>query len=122
MKQILVITFFILSFQSFAQNCAMLKDGKYKMQYDSQTPNSSVFEVSGNTLFTYENEQKIDSAIIKLGLCSFMTKPKDKIDESKLTELQKLLSKQQSYFEITKVEGNTYFFICRIDLHIQCGT
>ena len=36
------------------------------------------------------------------------------------TDLQKMLLQQKPYFEIYKVEENEYYFICRIDLHVQC--
>jgi hypothetical protein len=57
-----------------------------------------------------------------LSNCSFRLENNAKVDESKLTEVQRMLAKQKPYFEIIKVEGNVYYFVCRIDLHIQCGS
>jgi len=122
MEKYLTIIILSLGLSSFGQNCSMLKNGKYEAQYDDKNRGSSSFEIKENHYFTYHDEAKEDYEIITLSNCSFRLKNNEKIDESKLTEFQKVISKQQPYFEITKVEGNTYYFVCRIDLHIQCGT
>ena len=105
-----------------AQNCQIPKDGKYKIEYDSVFQNypKHNFEIKGNLYSTFGNDVKKDFEIIKITDCSFRLENKEIIDESKLTDLQKMLIKQQPYFEIHKVEGNVYYFICRIDLHVQC--
>ena len=122
MKKYLIIFILSLSFACFGQNCSMLENGKYEVQFDSKDYNSNLFEISGNHYYTYQDGVKKDYEIKILGNCSFQLKNSDKVDESKLTEFQKILAKQETYFEITKVEGNIYFFVCRVDLHIQCGT
>lgn len=122
MKKYLIIFFLNLNFVSFGQNCTMLENGKYEVQYDGQNQISNWFEINGNHYYTNQDGVKKDYEIKMLNNCSFQLKSNDKVDESKLTEFQKKLAKQESFFEITKVEGNIYFFVCRVDLHIQCGT
>ena len=65
-------------------------------------------------------DKKKDFKIIKISDCIYKLENKEVIDESKLTDLQKKLIKQQPYFEIQKVEGNVYYFVCREDLHVLC--
>ena len=52
MKKYLIIIIMSLSFTSFGQNCAMLKNGKYEIQYDTKDRNSSLFEIDGNTWYS----------------------------------------------------------------------
>jgi hypothetical protein len=122
MKKYLVIFFLNLSVTVFGQNCSMLKNGSYEIQYDSIKRDSSQFEVDGNKYYTIDDNGKKESDIKMLSNCSFQLENKEKVEESKLTEFQKIISKQKPYFEIIKVEGNIYYFVCRIDLHIQCGS
>ncbi|MES2574803.1 MAG: hypothetical protein V4572_07660 [Bacteroidota bacterium] len=122
MEKYLIIIILSSSLTSFGQNCSMLKNGKYEMQYDTKDRNFSYFEINGNQYHAFQNGDKIDCEIKMLSNCSFQLENNDKVDESKLTEVQRILAKQKSYFEITKVEGNVYYFVCRIDLHIQCGS
>jgi hypothetical protein len=100
----------------------MLKDGVYNIEYDSVFKNypKHKFEINGNQYSTFENDVNKNFEIIKINDCSFRLKNDEIIDESKLTDLQKVLVKQKPYFEIYKVEGDVYYFICRVDLHVQC--
>lgn len=100
----------------------MLKNGKYETEYDRKEVNANSFEINENHYIFYEEGIRKDYKIKMLSNCNFEVENNDKIDESKLTEFQKMLAKQKPYFEITKVEGNVYYFVCRIDLHIQCGS
>lgn len=119
----LFFTLFIVSLASVqAQNCHMLKNGKYSIEYDTKFKNypKYEFEIKGNVYYKFENDIKRDFKIIKISDCSFSLENDEIIDESKLTDLQKMLVQQKPYFEIYKVEENEYYFICRIDLHVQC--
>jgi hypothetical protein len=122
MEKYLIIIIMSLSFTSFGQNCSMLKNGKYEIQYDAKDRNSSLLKIDGNHYYTFEDGDKKDYEIKMLNNCSFRLENNDKVDESKLTEVQKMLGKQKPYFEIIKVERNVYYFVCRIDLHVQCGS
>jgi hypothetical protein len=122
MKKYFVIIVLNLSFFSFGQNCSMLKDGKYETHYDDKNRASNLFEINGSHYYAYQDDTKKDYEIITLGNCSFQLKNNENVDESKLTEFQKIITKQELYFEITKVEGNTYYFVCRINLDVQCGS
>lgn len=122
MEKYLVLFFFNLSVTFYGQNCSMLKNGKYEIQYNSIQRNSSQFEINGNKYYTNDDKGKKESDIKMLSKCSFQLENKEKVDESKLTEFQKIISKQKPYFEIINVEENIYYFVCRIDMHIQCGS
>jgi hypothetical protein len=122
MKYLLIIFFLTNLFFVQAQSCQMLKDGVYNIEYDSVFKNypKHKFEINGNQYSTFENDVNKNFEIIKINDCSFRLKNDEIIDESKLTDLQKVLVKQKPYFEIYKVEGDVYYFICRVDLHVQC--
>lgn len=122
MEKYLILIILSVSFTSFGQNCSMLKNGKYEIQYDEKERNSSLIEINGNHYYTNQYDLEKDYEIIMLSNCSFRLKNNKKVDESTLTKFQKIISKQKPYFEITKVEGNISYFVCRIDLHIQCGS
>ena len=122
MKKYLLTIMFCLNFSAFGQNCSMLKNGKYETLYDGRDNYSDPFEIKENNYILYQNRVNKDYKIRMLGNCSFQIENIEKVDESKLTEFQKILNKQKPYFEITKVEGNVYYFVCRINLHIQCGS
>ncbi|MBG6188438.1 hypothetical protein [Flavobacterium sp. CAN_S2] len=122
MEKYLILFIISLSLSSFGQNCSMLKNGKYEIQYDAKERNSSLIEINGNHYYTDHDDGKKDYEIITLSNCSFRLKNNKKVDESKLTEFQNIIFKQKPYFEIIKVEGSVYYFVCRIDLHVQCGT
>ncbi|MDP5098032.1 MAG: hypothetical protein NWP90_10205, partial [Flavobacterium sp.] len=81
------------------------KDGKYRVEYDSVFKNypKYSFEIKGNVYYKFENEIKRDFKIIKISDCSFSLENDEIIDESKLTDLQKMLLQQKPYFEIYKV-------------------
>lgn len=122
MKHLLFIFFMTNLFFVQAQNCNIPKDGKYSIEYDSKFENypKCVFEIKGNDYYQFENDKKKDFKIIKISDCIYKLENKEVIDESKLTDLQKKLIKKQPYFEIQKVEGNVYYFVCREDLHVLC--
>lgn len=122
MKYLLFIFFLTNLVFVKAQNCNIPKDGKYSIEYDDKFKNypKCVFEIKGNDYYQFENDKKKDFKIIKISDCIYKLENKEVIDESKLTDLQKKLIKQQPYFEIQKVEGNVYYFVCREDLHVLC--
>jgi hypothetical protein len=99
----------------------MLKDGKYEAQYDDKNRRSSLFEINGTTYSADDNGIKKDYEIIMLNNCSFELKDSEKVDEIKLTAFQKVISKQRRSFDIIKIEGNVYYFVCRVNLHVECG-
>ena len=117
-----VLFLLILSLPCFGQNCKMLEDGKYELLYDSINQDSTFFEINKDKYSTNLNGEIKDFEIKILSNCSFRLKSNEVVDESKLTEFQKVISKQSFYYEITKVEGNVYYFKCKVNLHVQCGT
>ncbi len=117
-----VILFLFFRFTSFAQNCKMLEDGKYQMKNDNQNHDSSFFEINKNVYSTSFNGEINVFEIKTLSNCSFELKNIEVVDDSKMTEFERAIYRQGYYYEITKVEGNEYFFTCKVDLHIQCGS
>ena len=122
MEKYLIIMLFSINLISFGQNCSFLKDGSYELQYDGKDSTSSLVAIRGNYYYTYENNIKKEGAIKILNNCTFRFENNEKVDESELTEFQKIIAKQKPFFEVTKVEGNVYYFLCRINLHVQCGS
>jgi hypothetical protein len=59
----LIIIILSLSFTSFGQNCSMLKNGKYEIQYDTKDRNPSLFEIDGNHYYAFEDGGKKDYEI-----------------------------------------------------------
>lgn len=116
------ILFLFISFPFYGQDCSMLKDGKYKIIYDGQTENFDEFELVGDKYFYKTNEIKKAHKIKLINNCSFEIINEDFVEDSNLTELQRLLKNQRVYFEIVSVEDKVYNFICRVNLHIQCGS
>jgi len=121
MEKYLTIFILSLSFTSFGQNCSMLENGKYEITYFDKKVNPSLFEIVGNHYYTFQDGTKKEFEIKMLSKCSFELKDNEKVDETKLTEFQKVIAKLKPFFEITKVEENVYYFVCIIDLHVQCG-
>ena len=122
MKKYLYILLILVNIYTLsAQKCSLPKAGKYDVVYDSEFKNHPKynFEIIGNHYYIFEDGKKREYEIVKLNDCSFRLENDEIIDETKLTELQKVLNKQKPYFDIYKIEGNKYYFIYRIDLHIQ---
>ncbi|MBD3584093.1 hypothetical protein [Flavobacterium selenitireducens] len=113
-----------LAFNSeiYSQNCSVLENGIYEMFYDSNQISVGNFEINDDKYLYLENNIKKVGDFIKLDNCSFRIATNEKTDDSELTEVQRLLKKQKNYFEITKVERDVYYFICRVNLHINCGS
>lgn len=122
MKSLLILILTVMTIPFFGQNCTMLTNGKYDLYYDLNDSISSSFEINNNQLFTEQNDEKKVFEIKILDPCRFKILNKEEIDWSQLSDIQKILAKQERSFEITKVEGNSYSFICIINEHINCGT
>ena len=107
-----------------AQNCSMLENGNYRVEFDdANNPNSvSTFKLQDKSVFFMNNNVVDEYELIQLGKCHYTLKSKEKIDESKFTDFQKMLIKQGWYYDITKVVENVYYFTMRVNLHIQCGS
>ncbi|MBD3583907.1 hypothetical protein [Flavobacterium selenitireducens] len=112
----------LISTVCVAQNCSLLKDGKYEMFYDSAEENVSAFEIKDNKYFSVEDNNEEGYIINELDKCCFQILKPELKNDSNLTEFQKIINRQKRYFEITGVEGNVFYFICRVNLHVNCGT
>ena len=121
MKQIFILTLIIIPFVSFAQNCSQLKNGIYKIEYDSSFRNypKQFYEILNNECFVTVDRQKTKYEIKRTSECSFRLISDEIVDTSKLNDLQKVHLKQKPYFDIYNVEANSYYFVFRVDLHIQ---
>jgi hypothetical protein len=72
--------------------------GLNMIQFLKIIQNIVFFEIKGNVYYKFENEIKSDFKIIKISDCSFSLENDEIIDESKLTDLQKMLVQQKPYF------------------------
>jgi hypothetical protein len=97
----------------------MLPDGFYVTEYDKEFKMYPPyeFEIKGEKYYTFTNGEKEEYDIIKMN-CNYRLESSTTIDESKLTDLQKMLANQKPFFNIDSAEGNRYHFTLRINLHI----
>jgi uncharacterized protein YcgL (UPF0745 family) len=121
MKLCFVLLFLKLSVLASGQDCKMLQNGTYELQW-SGSEDKFLIEINDNQYFSLDNNQKKSFTIKALNACTFELEKNENDDASELTEFQKILSKQGFYIQITHVEGNCYHFICHVNLHIQCGS
>lgn len=121
-KIALSICFCLIAAICGAQNCSILEEGRYEMFYDPEDVKVSAFEIRDDKYYSEDDNYNKGYEIDKLDACSFQIIDLETQDQATLSEFQKVVSKQKYYFEITKVEGKTFYFICRVDLHINCGT
>ena len=123
MTKFLIFLFLTLScFSSVSgQNCSQLPDGTYIIEPDSSFKNFPQYryEIVKNKCYTEEDGKMKEYDIIRFSECRFRFKSNVPIDTTNFTPLQKALYRQQPFFEIYKVEGNYYYFVNRVDLHVQ---
>ena len=121
MKQILFLFFSIPIFYSaFSQNCSHLKNGIYELVYDNnsyRTFPKAQYEISDSTCYITQHGLKNEYEIKAPYECRFWLVSKEVIDTAKLTESDKILLQKQPFYDIYKVEDDTYYFILRFDLH-----
>lgn len=120
MRKYLIILFFI-SFAVYGQNCSMLKEGLYRTHYEGQTENFQEFEIVKGEYHSRVGDVIKKFKIKMLNECSFQIVNDDVIEDSELSEFQKVIRKQEYYFKIEKVENDNYYFTCIVDLHVICG-
>ena len=120
-KHFIFLLFILATSHSISgQICSQLTNGTYVTEFDSSFKNypKSHFKVKDNKYYLIKKNKREKYEIIKLDKCSFRLKKK-LLDTTGFTEFQKLLSRQQPYFDIYKVEGNFYYFVFRVNLHTQ---
>lgn len=121
-KYLFLLFFNLVGFYSaFGQGCSQLKNGTYIIEYDSSFRNYPKFgyEIVNKNCYIVEDGKKKVYDIIKIGECQFRLKSNEPVDTTNFTPLQKALHMQQPFFDIYKVEGNYYYFVNRVDLHVQ---
>ena len=125
MKFLLLLIFSFFSFDTvFAQNCSNLKNGIYDIEYDSlfrEYPKAR-FEIAGDTCYVTTNGVRKYYEMVIFYKCTFSLRDTAKIDKTKLTEFQKQSLSRKPFYEIYKVDGNSYFFIYKVDAHIQINS
>lgn len=123
MKNFFIFTALIVvcSLSVLGQDCSILKNGTYRVEYDSSFSNypKSLYRIVNNNCYVTENNNQEKYHIVKLNKCAFRLTSDKILDTSKLTQLEKLLTKREPFFDIYKVDGNTYYFVYRVDLHVQ---
>lgn len=91
------------------------------MEYDSLFKDYPKYhyKLVNNKCYVIDDGKEKEYDIIKFSECRFRLKSNEPIDTTKFTPLQKVLYRQQPFFDIYKVEGNNYYFVNRVDLHVQ---
>jgi hypothetical protein len=122
MKQTLFLLFsFAIFYSGFSQNCSHLKNGTYELVYDSAYQNypKAQYEVLDSICYVTQDGIKKEYKIKTPYECRFWLVSTEVIDTTKLNNLQKYLFQRQIFYDIYKVESNTYYFILRVDLHVR---
>lgn len=106
----------------FSQDC-ILPNGKYKIEFDYQFEKYPKFEfrILTDTIIFYKNDTKIKRKIEKNFDCSLVIE-KEKIDETNLTYVQKMLNKQDLFYTFKKINNSKFEFIYRVDLHVMINS
>lgn len=106
----------------FSQDC-VLPNGKYKIEFDKQFEKYPKYEfrILNDSITFYENDIEITCKIEKNNDCSLVIE-KEKIDETNLTDLQKMLNKQHPFYTFKKINDSKFEFIYRVDLHVTINS
>ena len=106
----------------FSQDCK-LPNGKYKIEFDKQFEKYPKFEflISNDSITFFDNNTEIRRRIEKNNDCSLVIK-KEIVDETNLTDLQKILNKQHPFYTFKKISSSEFEFIYRVDLHIMINS
>ena len=106
----------------FSQNC-VLPSGKYKIEFDKQFEMYPKFEfrILNDSITFYEKDSIVTRKIEKNNSCSLVIE-KEIIDETDLTELQKMLNRQHPFYTFKKITDSKFKFIYRVDLHVMINS
>ena len=106
----------------FSQNC-ILPNGKYKVEFDKQFELYPKFEfqILNDSITFYENYSFVTRKIEKNKDCSLIIE-KEIIDETDLTELQKMLNRQHPFYTFKTISDSRFDFIYRVDLHVMINS
>jgi hypothetical protein len=123
MRKYLIFLFLTLTgFNSVSgQNNSPLPDGTYIIEPDSlfRFYPKSRYEIAKNKCYIVENGKKYEYDFIGFGKHQFRLKSNALIDTTNFTPLQKYLNSRQPFFDIYKVDGDYYYFVNRVDLHVR---
>ena len=119
---LIIVCFLFFTKNLFSQDC-VLPNGKYKIEYDKQFENYSKFDfrISNDSITFYEKETEIKRKIEKNNGCSLVIE-KEEVDETSLTDLQKMLNKQHPFYTFKKISNSKFEFIYRVDLHFMINS
>ena len=106
----------------FSQDCK-LPNGKYKIEFNKQFEKYPKFEflISNDYITFFDNDTEIKRRIEKNNDCRLVIE-KEKIDETNLTEFQKIINKQHLFYTFKKINSSDFEFIYRVDLHIMINS
>lgn len=106
----------------YSQDC-VLPNGRYKIEFDKQFEKHPKFEfkILNDSITFYEKEVEFSHKIEKNSDCKLVIE-KEKIDESNLTDLQKVLNKQHPFYLFKKINESNFEFIYTVDLHIMTNS
>lgn len=105
----------------YSQNCSQLKNGTYKIEYDRSFKGYKkyIYEFINDTCYITGDTGREKFQITRSSNCTFRLKSEKPLDESNMTDFQKIISKQKPFYDIYKVDKNMYWFVLRVDLHVQ---
>lgn len=120
--KISLIFILFLTNNLFSQDC-VLPNGKYKIEFDKQFEKypKFAFRILNDSITFYENNYGISLKIEKNNDCSLVIE-KEKIDETNLTEFQKIINKQHPFYTFKKINDLEFEFIYRVDLHVTINS
>jgi len=117
-----IVCFLFLTNTLFSQDC-VLPNGHYRVEFDKQFENYSNFEfqIKSDSIVYFEENSKIYRKIERNEHC-YLVFEKIEIDESNMSEVEKILNKQNPFYTFKKINHNTYDFIFRVDLHVMINS
>jgi len=116
---LILVSILFLPNNLFSQDC-VLPNGNYKIEFDKQFEKYPKFEfrIANDSITFYENDTQIRRKIEKNNDC-YLVIEKEKVDETNLTDLQKMLNKQHPFYTFKKINNSNFEFIYRVDLHVM---
>ena len=117
-----IVCFLFFTNTLFSQDC-VLPNGNYRVEFDKQFENypNYEFQIKSDSIVYFEENSKIYRKIERNEYC-YLVFEKIEIDESNMSEVDKILNKQNPFYTFKKINNKTYDFIFRVDLHVMINS